>query len=285
MFGAYLALLGRILLLGWERIVVKSLGEKADSRVVAFHFFGIATLLMLPFVFFTARPSDYYFLIRVCISSLVYSASFSLYVKSLSMADASLVSPLYNFNVFFLLILTTVFLGESLTIYKIAGMSLLVYGASFLSRQRNLLLSLGALFKNRACLMMIVSSCLIAVGRTIDGDTVKSVSPLIYATCLYAGISLVLFLVVVISGRRSEIISLVRENPWTVLAAGAINSYSYLFLLISFTRIDVSVAEPSSMLSMVVTVFLARLIFREEIRERLIGVIIMIIGAWVLFYK
>jgi len=66
-------------------------------------------------------------------------------------------------------------------------------------------------------------------------------------------------------------------------AAGAVDCYSYLLLMFAITRIEVSVAEPASMLGMIVTVILAHFIFGEKIRKRLLGVVIMIAGAWLLF--
>jgi transporter family protein len=54
------------------------------------------------------------------------------------------------------------------------------------------------------------------------------------------------------------------------------------FMLFAFTKIDVSVAEPASMLGMIATVILARLVFREKIGRRLVAVIVMIAGAWLL---
>jgi transporter family protein len=65
--------------------------------------------------------------------------------------------------------------------------------------------------------------------------------------------------------------------------SGTVNAYSYILLLFAFTVIPVSVAEPVSMLSMIVTVILAKYIFQERIRNRIIGAVIMLAGAWLLF--
>lgn len=88
MFLYYLTSLSRIVLLGYEKIIIK-------------------------------KPINYSFAFYSSISSFIYSFAFVLYVKSLSIANASLVGPLYNFNVFFLLILTFIFLGEKITYLKI----------------------------------------------------------------------------------------------------------------------------------------------------------------------
>ncbi len=283
MIIAYLALLGRIVLLGYERIVVKKLGDQADSESASFLFFAIASLFLFPLIFFVTAPAGYGFLQYVALSSFVYSIAFVLYVKSLSIGEASLVSPLYNFNVFFLLILTSIFLGESFSIFKIIGLLLLVYGASFLNKRQNIFLSLKSLFKDKAPLLMIVASLLIAIGRTIDGFVVQEVSPIIYALYIYTGISLFTLIYILFTRKLKNTISLLKEKPKIAVTAGAVNAFSYLFLLVAFTQIDVSIAEPASMLGMIVTVILANVVFKEKIKDRLVAVLIMLVGAWLLF--
>lgn len=282
MIWAYIALLGRILMLGYERIVVKQLGTNSDSVGAAFLFFSIATVFLIPVLFFIDMPTDWSFLLWVLLAAAIYSNTFVLYVRSLSLGEASLVGPLYNFNVFFLLILTSVFLGEKITGLKFAGIFLLFYGTSYLNEQTNPVKSLKALFTDRACQLMILCSFLMAFGRTIDGYAVQSVSPVFYSFALYFMISVFLLIFILLKKRWSFTMDLLRRKPVPSAIAAFINAYSYLFLVIAFTKIEVSIAEPASMLSMIVTVILARFIFRENIRQRLIGVIIMIMGAWLL---
>uniref|UniRef100_A0A7C3SNK3 DMT family transporter n=1 Tax=Dictyoglomus turgidum TaxID=513050 RepID=A0A7C3SNK3_9BACT len=284
MMMAYLFLLGRIILLGYEKIVVKKVGTDSNSIVTSFLFFGIAVLFLLPFALF--HPSfDLSALKYGILSGFIYSISFVLYVKSLSIGEASLVGPLYNFNVFFLLILTSIFLKEPFTISKVIGLSLLVYGASFLNRQENLYKSLYSLFKRKDTLFMMGSSFLIAIGRTIDGFVVGKIDPLFYCFFLYLVISVHQFFYILLRKEVEEVFKLLKEKTLLVTIAAGINAYSYMFLLIAFRSIDVSIAEPLSMLSMLVTLFLAKNVFKEDIRKRIIGVIIMILGAWILNWR
>ncbi|ACK41558.1 MULTISPECIES: DMT family transporter [Dictyoglomus] len=285
MIMAYLFLLGRIILLGYEKIVVKKVGDKSNSIATSFLFFLTATLFLLPFAFGKNVSLDFGRLRYGILSGFIYSISFVLYVKSLSLGEASLVGPLYNFNVFFLLILTTVFLREPFTLQKIVGLSLLVYGASFLSKQENLFKSLRVLFEKKETLFMLGSSFLIAIGRTIDGFVVGKVDPLFYCFFLYFVISIYQFIYILLRKELGEVLKIFKEKALLVFIAGAINAYSYLFLLIAFKSIDVSIAEPLSMLSMIITLILAKNIFKENIRERTIGVLIMILGAWILNWR
>lgn len=279
----YLALIGRIILLGGERILVKKLGQKSDSISGTFLFFGIGTIFLIPTLLFVDIVLNASILLFVTLSSFVYSIAFMLYVKSLSDGEASLVSPLYNFNVFFLLILAVTFLGEKLTLFKMAGLIFLFYGVSFLNRKSNILESFKAIFLDKSCQYMIAASLLIAIGRTIDGNAIRFTSPLLYAFYLNVGISLFLLAYILAKSNISTTIRLFNEKRKVATLSGGLNAYSYLFLLIAFTGIEISIAEPTSMTAMIITVILAGRILKENIKERLLGVAIMLIGLWMLF--
>jgi len=279
----YLALCGRIILLGWERILVKKLGEKSDSISGTFLFFALGTIFLLPTLFFVDVVINASILFYVTLSSFVYSIAFWLYVKSLSDGEASLVSPLYNFNVFFLLILAVIFLGEKISLFKLLGLLFLFYGVSFLNRKRNIIESFKAILLDKSCQYMIVASLLIAVGRTIDGNAIKITPPILYAFYLNVGISLFLLTYIMIKRNISTTIKLFKEKTKIATFSGGLNAYSYLFLLIAFTGIEVSIAEPASMTAMILTVILAGKILKEDIKERLLGVAIMLMGLWLLF--
>jgi len=277
-----LALGGRILLLGMERIFVKKLGENSDSACATIVFMGFGGILLFPLLFFT--EFHYYPLLWLTfITGIVYTAAFFLYVKALSIGEVSLVSPLYNFNIFFLLIFSAVILHESITVYKVLGITLLIYGVSFLNRQKNFFLSIKAVYYDKACRLMIMCSLMIAVARVMDGYIVRKVPPILYAL---TGSATMLFYLLAYALWRNKIsgaIHLVREKPLVSLASGFVNAYSYILMLVAFTVIQVSVAEPTSMISMIITVILAKYVFGEQIRSRLVGAVIMLIGAWLLF--
>ena len=279
-----LALGGRVLTLGIERIIVKKMGTDADSFCSTFLFFFLGALFLLPFVPMEPRAS-WAFVPRAFLSGFFYSVAFVCYVRSLSLEEASFVSPLYNFNIFFLAIMAFLFVGEPLAVSKCLGLVLLVYGASHLNRQgqtrTTFRCAMGSLFRNRGCQFMIAASLLIAVGRVIDKSNIRNAPPVTYCFFLYLIIALYVFFYVFIQGRTRGIVRLFRDRPWTAMASGAINAYSYLFLLIAITEIDVSVAEPVSMLGMVVTLILSWWFLGEHIRRRWVGVLIMICGAWI----
>lgn len=283
MLLAYLALFARIFLLGYEKILVKKIGDGSESEAATFLYFLVSTVFILPMIPFSRPISGYEPLVYIAISSFIYCIAFLFYVRSLSIGEVSLVSPLYNFNVLFLLILTSIFLGEKITILKLSGILILLYGASLLNRQGSVLLSLKAMLKDKSCALMLACSFFMAIGRTIDGFVIRQVDPLMYAVLIYFFMSVFLFFYVWFNGKLKLSYEIYSSRKSVTLAAGAVNAYTYLLLLYAITKIDVSVAEPASMLSMIVTVILSHFILKENIKGRIAGVFIIITGAWALF--
>ena len=280
----YVALAIRIFLVGYEKIVFKQLSRGVGSLESVFVIFTIGTFLLLPALVFVPPPENYRYWLYATFSGAIYTLQTVFYVKALREGEASLVSPLYYFNLFFLLLLTTVFLSESLNLMKIAGISLLVFGSSFLKREGGFLRSMKALFSDRACQFMLISSFLVAMGRTIDGFSVQRVHWAHYTFALCITTDVWLAILMLIRKRFGKAWQLFRRRPWLSLGAAGVDAYAYFFFMLAITGIEVSVAEPASMLGLIVTVLMAKYIFKENVSGRVGAVLVMIAGAWLLFF-
>ena len=289
--SAFLFMSGRILLLGFEKISFKKLGENRDPVATLFVLDILAVLLLAPFAvaehIASQSAQGYSFVLIAAGSALVSFAGILLYIRALSEGEVSLVSPVYNFNVFFLLAMSVFFLGESFSLLKIAGMALMVWGSTFLNRGAGFGASLLALWRSKPCMYMIAASFFIAVGRIVDTRMVGMLAhnhPTVgYALvqCFWSS----LFALALLSYRKQTFlgISLFRERPLASLAAGACNIYAYLCLLFALRGLEISLAEPLSMFGVLISVVLARFFYGEPIRDRLLGAAIMVAGAWVMF--
>ncbi|MHA1820955.1 MAG: EamA family transporter [Promethearchaeota archaeon] len=281
------ALIGRIILLGFERIFLKKSGENKDSVVSTFLFFSLAGVTMFPLLFFINLPI-YTFLIAIP-SALIYSLTFYLYTYSVSNYEVSLVTPLYNFNVFFLFLLSILFLNESFSYLKLFGILFLFYGLTYLEKNdknTSLMQSIKAVVNNKGCRAMALMSFLQAIGRSIDTFLVRdNRDPIGYTFALYALISLFIFISLIMQKKLKLIKGAYKESSKSFWLGGFSNAYSYLFLLVALLAIDISIAEPLCMLSIIVSIFLSYLFFKENIKYRVIGALIMFIGAFILVFS
>lgn len=280
---AFWALSGRIALLGLERILLKALTRDRDPVATAALFFGIGAITLLPIALYLHEPfpSDPSLLLRPLAAIMIYAVAFGLYVAALKAGDATIVAPLYHGNGFFILLLAVLFLGESLTLPKILGLLLIVGGAGVLEAEKGIPSPRRLLARTDARLM-IASAALLAMGRVIDKGALTHFDPYTYALLTNTGIAAALIAYLAVRGRIGAL-SLAFERPVLTLTTGAVNGVSYLMLLLALTQLDVSVAEPASGLSLLVTAVLARIFFGERFGWRLAGGIILLGGVWLLF--
>lgn len=281
MLLVYAALIGRIVAIGFEKILVKKLSN-FNSSVVSFWWFFLNIFMYLPVLFFV-EIQDFTFIYCSLAAGVFYAFAFALFAKSMKYGEVSLIGPLYNFNILFILILAVIFLGEPFTIFKLLGILLLIYGASWLSGESNFFKSYKSLLTSRGPLFMLLCSLLVAGGRIIDGFTMKhAVNPVVFALFSDLFTSAYLFFYLAAAGKSGELGKILKEKPWHVIALSLCN-FSYLLLLIAFQYMDVSVVEPITMLSAIVTVVLAKFIFKERIASRIFAVLIMWAGVFLLF--
>ncbi len=280
MIVGYFALSARILLLGSERIFLKKL-EKFDSVVVSTIFFLLAGILLAPVLFFIPKSAYFissHFMLLALLSSLSYSLGFFAYVKALSVGDASLVAPLYNSSILWLMFLGYLFLEDHITIFRVVGAIGMFIGV-FLLHEGNLWTKLQTVKSSKASLFMILGSFFIAIGRTLDTLIIQEVNEILYAWLTNFLIGFFLLLVVVYRRNGWIIKELLNSKPKVIFAASLTNGWSYLFLLIAIINLEVTVAEPLSLLSTFVTAYLAKKFLHERVKERIPGMILMVIGA------
>jgi transporter family protein len=274
----YLWLIIRITLLGYERIAGKKITSHEDEILSSWAFFFFSFLAFFPFF------NHITFISYSIFSGTIYTISFFLYVYALANEDTSVIAPLYNMNVVFLIITTAIFLNEKITITKILGSLLMIYGVSFLKKDNNLKMSYINILKSKGAIAMLVSSGLMAIGRTIDGYIIRNVDSLSYSISIYLIVSIYFFIVTLIKYKSIKPHIRIIKNKISPLVSGGIsNAYSYIALLNMFKYIDVSVAEPVSMSSALITAFFAKFIFKEKVAIRVLGTILLILGAFVIY--
>ncbi|MFX0124493.1 MAG: EamA family transporter [Candidatus Hodarchaeota archaeon] len=277
---AYFALLLRIFLLGAERIFLKQL-EEYDSLIVSAIFFLTGSLFLLPI--FLVIPTNTLLtgledLKLAFISSIVYTFGFFAYVKALSEEDASLIAPLYNSSLLWLLALSIIFLDENIGVFRVLGGILMFIGVFFLYPGR-ITEKIHKIRESKASLLMIGGSFFLALGRTIDTYAIRTIDSRVYAFSILFFAGLFFLLIAIFTKRYNDGLLALKNDLKTVICAGFANGWAYVMLLIAIIGLEVTVAEPASLLSVFITAILAKIILKEEIKERLLGMSLMVLGA------
>ncbi len=283
MLFPYIALAGRIVLLGYERIIIKKLGSHQTSLGSTFWYFFLGTIILTPTLMLESWPTSWDFLWLALISAVLTTSTFWLYVKSLAEGEASQVTPLLNMNAFFVLVLAWFFLSETITLWKVLGIGVIIYGLAFIGNHGHLLDSLKAILHNKPCRYMLAASFFLAIGRTIDAYAARNVPPLTYGWFMFVFTTLIILILEFPAHAIKKTIILLKKRPFLAIGAGACNAFTFLFFLVAVRYFELSIIEPVVMFSTVITVLLASQVLHENIKDRLKGVVIMVIGAWLLF--
>lgn len=277
---AYFALSLRIFLLGSERIFLKQL-EDYDSLVVSAMFFLLGSFFLIPIFLFIpleillAGLED---LVFAFISASIYTFGFFAYVKALSEEDASLIAPLYNSSLLWLLLLAFFFLGEQVGVFRAIGAILMFIGVFFLY-SGSLSEKVRKIKSSKASLLMICGSFFLALGRTVDTYAIRTIDPRLYAFAILFFAGLFFSFISLLTKRYADGFLLLQNNLRTVILAGLSNGWAYVMLLIAISGLEVTIAEPASLLSIFITAFLARVILKEEVKERIPGMLLIVLGS------
>jgi uncharacterized membrane protein len=266
--------------------VVRLLGDRQgniDYNLSAtFLFFIFGALILTPMAVFIPIK-NIIFLLPCYGSSLLYTVYSYSFVTSLATGETSLVTPIYSLNGLILLIFAFLFLSEPFTITKIIGVILMIIGVSLLKDVRNPFYSVRYIISDIPSRMMFLAVTSQCLGRIIDKYYLPNVHPITYSTILYFFIAFNLLIILLIRGKTRTILKVFNKKPGLSITSGLINGFSYLFLLYAMQQIDLSLAEPLTNLSLVLTLLFSLLFFKENIIEKLPGSILILFGGWFLY--
>ena len=278
--GAPTALAIRVLLVGLERVLLRRMSEDGGTTECAAAFFGVAVLVLLPFSGLQ-HVRQWSFLRLAVPSGMIYAVAYWLYVAALTGADVSAVAPLSSTSTVFVVGLAAVVHGEGLAPAKVLGALLIAGGAVFL-QWRSHGVSGGA--PPRAVAAMLAYALLTAVTRMLDKAhaATGSVPAGAYAVCVFAVVAACHLAVLLATDGWDRLRRLARRQPLAVACAGVCNGGSFLLLLLAMATLPVSIAEPVTALSLLVSAGVAAIWFREPAGARLLPTIAMVAGTWML---
>ncbi len=209
---------------------------------------------------------------------------------ALAQADASLVSPLLTFNPAFTLLLAWLTLSEVPGLRQMLGVAVVLLGAYLLEAEEarmNLLAPLRLLLRRPGTLFAVVASALWGSTTVLEKLAIDHMVP--RSGPVVALLGTVLLVVLLTPGAlRSKPQEGTAEHKWKGLAAHPRALSLAVFIagiapLFGFTAIAlglVGYVTALFKLSAVFTILWAKLLLGEgQMRERLLGSIVMIIGA------
>ena len=291
----FIALGARIIGLGFERPLVKALGQGRDSIVSTTLYFGLGLLMLLPpIVWQWLTTPDYLgvwqvWIVTALLAGLIYMVAFHSYVWGLSIGEVSYLAPLYATAFVWLYMLDLVF-GEAVWGWRpAAGILLVTLGVVLLNVEHGkpivAALNPMVMLRQPGAIGMLIYAFGLATARLVDKSAADIAPPLPYALmsnlpCVVVGLVVLLF-----QSKTPLLVGLFNERRTIALVGAFAGIYAYVCLLIALDYYDPSVIEPVTQLSVFIAVGLGALWFKEPVRARLAASLLVVAGAALLILR
>ncbi len=270
---------------GIERILRKYVLIKEDTVCYGFLFGFFAFIGLLPlFIFKFQLPSNSYAWFLVGISGLLWTLYSLLTFKAYTYLEASIASSISRIKLFFVLIMSVIFLGESFTFEKFVGTFLIFLGVfiiSFLSNGNNKMSSVN----KKGIILIFISSFVISITLLIDKYAMNFFNVETYTAPVYLITPLVLLIFVM--KKKDHVKSIIKRNFIPTVLASLLSAGYFYLILYAFKYAEASVVIPIVELSTLITV-VGGIIFLKErtyIAHKIVASLLLIAGAVILSGK
>ncbi len=275
MIGVLFAL-GAALSSGIEKILRRSVLIKEDSLCYAFTFGLFAGIVLLPLFFFRFQmPSNNLAWLLMLLSGGLWTLYSVMLSKAYSYLEVSIASPLSRLKLFFVMLLSAVFLHEALTIGKVAGTTLIFFGIAALSYKGGVRVSL----KDKGVILIVLSTFVISVALLIDKFAMGFFNVETYTAPVY--LMTPLLLIPFVLKRKTHIKSIVKNSLIATFSAAVLSVGYYYLTLYAFKYAEASVVVPITEISTLIGVLGGIILLKERthIARKLIASALVIIGS------
>ncbi len=256
--------------------------SKADDYILMLARFLYASPFVLLLLFFIPMPkleSGFWLVLSFAIAVEVLAWIF--YIKSIRSAQLSLVAPFLSLTPVFLVFTSFIILGELPSFVGFFGILMVVVGAYILnlkSISKGILEPFKSISKEKSCVYMIVAAFLFSISANLGKILILKSSPLFFSA-IYFPLLMMPFLIIVYFTSRKKIVQLKSNFSnlfFSGLFFGLMAILNFLALQLVIVPYMISIKRTSSIFSVLYGHFL----FKEEnIKKRLAGALVMLIGA------
>ena len=273
---------------GITSILAKCGIRKTDSNVATF----IRTIIVLLFSllmvmivgsFPTLKNLSAKTILFLVLSGLSTGASWLCYFRALQKGNINKVVPIDKSSTVLTIILATIFLGESITLYKTLGIIAIGLGTLMMIEKKdteNKTEEKGWLFY--AILSAVFASLTSILGK-VGIECVESNLGTAIRTVVVIVMS---FVMVSVTGKVKEIKRIDKKELVFILLSGISTGASWLFYYRALQDGEASIVVPIDKLSILVTIAFSYFVFKEKLgKKALIGLILIVVGTLVLLIK
>lgn len=280
-FYALLTVLAIALSVIFQKIAVT--GRDAVASTWAFMTIAAIALLPLLDVSKIAVPSNLY--IYIFLAGALYTLASLWASKAYQRSDISLIAPIKNFTPVLVLVLSALFLGEAITARKVAGIALVFAGALALEDIRAPHTSARNILRDKGIKYIFLTMLAMSLSHVVDKYVLYTLDPEVFAVLAYGVIAALLTAYAALSTKIKQGIGIFKSAPLLFIAAGGFEALAFYLQSITLKMIDVSLFVPIRRAYSLVVIILAHYVLNEkDIRNKIFGAILMIVGVLVLSF-
>ncbi len=259
--------------------------SKVDEYVITFSLNVLTALFSLPLFLFNDIPKlGNNFWYAVIAIGILNTVAFLLFFKAIKASDLSIVAPITTLSPIFLLITSPLLVGEFPNAVGILGIFIIVIGAyvlKFQDKTSGYLAPFKSLFKETGSRLMFGVVLVWSITANVDKIGVQNSSPIMWT--VVGHLSVAVFTLPILLLKSKPNIQNIKSNGRNLILIGLINALAILCQMSALQLALVSFVIAVKRTSALFNVLWGWLIFKEQdIRERIAGSIIMIVGVVVI---
>ncbi|MDT0685678.1 EamA family transporter [Autumnicola psychrophila] len=257
-----------------------------DEYTAAFSMHLVQSILLAPLIFyFGFEEMTPRFLWALLASSILQLIVILLYFKAIKRSELSVTVPLITLTPLFMLLTSPILIGEFPSLLGIVGIILIVAGtyiSNISEDNKNFFAPFAMLVKEQGPRYMLLVAFIWSITANIDKIGVEETSPVFWS---FSKDFLILFyLIPILAVKSKKPLSQINKRKWPLLLVGFFRSASVLtqmfaiqFILVAYV---ISIKRASSVFIILFAFFYMN--ERKNFRNRLIGIIIILIGLFVI---
>ena len=273
---------------GITSILAKCGIRKTDSNVATF----IRTIIVLLFSllmvmivgsFPTLKNLSAKTILFLVLSGLSTGASWLCYFRALQKGNINKVVPIDKSSTVLTIILATIFLGESITLYKTLGIIAIGLGTLMMIEKKDT----ENKTEEKGWLFYAILSAVFASLTSILGKVgIEGVESNLGTSIRTVVVIVMSFVMVSVTGKVKDIKRIDKKELAFILLSGLSTGASWLFYYRALQDGEASIVVPIDKLSILVTIAFSYFVFKEKLgKKALIGLILIVVGTLVLLIK
>ena len=246
----------------------------------ALRFFALPFLIPLLFIIEIPEFGDQFWIALLIGGSLNILPTI-LYMKALKHSDLSITVPMITFTPLFLLLTSPLIVGEFPNFLGLIGVLLIVVGSYTLNinrRHEGYFGPFKALLKEQGPKLMLMVAIIWSFTSNIDKIGVQNSSPIFWVIAINIFLTVAMFPIMIYKSRRN--LQQISPGYKALFPIGLASALTLIFQMTAINLVLVTYVISIKRTSAIMGVLFGYLIFKEKgIKERLVGVLIMIIGV------